>query len=141
MPTAEVRVVNVHLPSSNKRKFKPADITGAMSDATSFAANSREAFCTSCGDINEKHRSNMVDRLRNAHFGAGHWRHWEPEAQGEGDHIVYSQTLERLQHPWFDAECREVFFQPPHYMQGGLSLPSSPESLQAFQRSLALPET
>ena len=100
-----------------------------------FAAVSREDFGIVCGDINEKQQKNMVDRLRGAAHGAGHWRYWELQSKGEGDHIVHTETVER-QASWLDAEYRQVYCKP-HYMHGGVFLPSSQESLEAIQRTLA----
>ena len=82
---ATVRLAHVHLPSSDRHPLKDSDKTTAMTELTYFAAVSREDFGIVCGDINEKQQKNMVDRLRRAAHGAGHWRHWEVDAKGEGD--------------------------------------------------------
>ena len=129
-----VRLANVHLPSSDVHKLSDLDKTNALEVLTGFVADSHEAFGIVCGDINEKNQTRMGDRLRKAEHGAGHWRHWELEKEGEGDHIVYSKTLER-QYSFVDEECKTLFCKP-HYMQGGFFLPATAAMQDAIERTL-----
>ena len=129
-----VRLANVHIPSSAKHEKKDSDVSLALRVLTGFVAASREAFGIICGDINEKNQSRMGDRLRNAEHGAGHWRYWKSQANGEGDQLVYTETLER-QLSIVDEQWQTVFCRP-HYMHGGFFLPTTAATQDAVALAL-----
>ena len=133
----ELRVANIHIPSSRKYIKKDIDILYALKHLTRAVAPEREGVAASSrdasrpygvivGDLNEKHMTAMADRLRWAEGGPGNWRHWESERLGPGDHTVYSDSLERVR-SIIDDQWRHIEVKP-HYLTGGFFIPTTAET-------------